>query len=170
MSIPPNWSTALATAAATESPSRTSPTIGSAWPPASSISLAAVYMVPGSLGWGSAVLATSAMFAPSAATRLAIDSPIPRLAPEMNMVFPVSVIARPYLPRLLRRTLPTRHNRALLPPCSKTAESVDVTGDSDPPQPLCLRTSFARIQRFASQPRHNQLRVKTLQNERLRSR
>ena len=35
-------SNALATAAATESPSRTSPTIGSAWPPASSISLAAV--------------------------------------------------------------------------------------------------------------------------------
>ena len=42
MSIPPNCSTALATAAATESPSRTSPTIGRAWPPASSISLAAV--------------------------------------------------------------------------------------------------------------------------------
>ena len=42
MSIPPNCSTALATAAATESPSRTSPTIGSAWPPTSSISLAAV--------------------------------------------------------------------------------------------------------------------------------
>ena len=42
MSMPPNCSTALATAAATESPSRMSPTIGSAWPPASSISLAAV--------------------------------------------------------------------------------------------------------------------------------
>ena len=65
-----------------------SPTIGSACPPASSISLAAVYTVPGSLGCGSAVLATSAMLAPSAAARLAIASPMPRLAPEMNMVFP----------------------------------------------------------------------------------
>ena len=42
MSMPPNCSTALATAAATESPSRTSPTIGRACPPASSISAAAV--------------------------------------------------------------------------------------------------------------------------------
>ena len=42
MSMPPNCSTALATAAATESPSRMSPTIGSACPPASSSSLAAV--------------------------------------------------------------------------------------------------------------------------------
>jgi hypothetical protein len=42
MSIPPNASTALATASVTESPSRMSPTIGRALPPASSISLAAV--------------------------------------------------------------------------------------------------------------------------------
>src|SRR6201998_2789767 len=49
------------------------------------------------LGMGSAVLATSAMFAPSAATRLAIDSPIPRLAPEINRGFPLSVIAQSYL-------------------------------------------------------------------------
>ncbi len=42
MSIPPNASTADATAANTPSESRTSPTIGSACPPASSISLAAV--------------------------------------------------------------------------------------------------------------------------------
>src|SRR5690349_4447348 len=47
-------------------------------------------MVPGSFGCGSAVLATSAMLAPSEATRLAIASPIPRLAPEMNIVFPAS--------------------------------------------------------------------------------
>ena len=44
--------------------------------------------MPSSLGWGSAVLATRATLAPSAATRLAIASPMPRLAPEMNMVFP----------------------------------------------------------------------------------
>ena len=42
MSMPPNCSTALRHGDSTESPSRTSPTIGSAWPPASSISLAAV--------------------------------------------------------------------------------------------------------------------------------
>ena len=72
-----------------------SPTIGSACPPTSSISLAAVYTVPGSLGWGSAVLATRAMLAPSAAARLAIARPMPRLAPEMNMVFPESDMASP---------------------------------------------------------------------------
>src|SRR6202012_3329614 len=35
MSMPPNCSTALATADSTDSGSRTSPTMGSAWPPAS---------------------------------------------------------------------------------------------------------------------------------------
>ena len=50
MSMPPNCSTVLATASATESPSRMSPTIGSACPPASSSSLAAVYTVPSQLG------------------------------------------------------------------------------------------------------------------------
>ena len=65
MSMPPNCSTVLATADATESGSRMSPTIGSAWPPASSSSLAAVNTVPGSFGCGSAVLAISAMLAPS---------------------------------------------------------------------------------------------------------
>ena len=95
MSMPPNCSTALATASATESPSRMSPTIGSACPPASSISLAAVYTVPASLGCGSAVLAISAMLAPSAAARLAIASPMPRLAPEMNMVLPESDMGSP---------------------------------------------------------------------------
>ena len=42
--------------------------------------------VPGNLGCGSAVLATSATLAPSRAARRAMASPIPRLAPEMNMV------------------------------------------------------------------------------------
>src|SRR5712671_6382942 len=88
ISMPPNCSTVCATADATDSSSRMSPTIGSACPPASSSSLAAVYTVPGSLGCGSAVLAISAMLAPSAAARLAIANPMPRLAPEMNMVFP----------------------------------------------------------------------------------
>ena len=95
MSMPPNFSTALATASATESPSRMSPTIGRACPPASSISSAAVYTVPASLGCGSAVLAISAMLAPSAAAFLAIARPIPRLAPEMNMVLPSSDMEPP---------------------------------------------------------------------------
>jgi hypothetical protein len=33
------------------------------------------------------------MLAPSAAARLAIANPMPRLAPEMNMVFPESDMA-----------------------------------------------------------------------------
>src|SRR3954453_12511648 len=93
MSMPPNCSTVCATAAATDPSSRMSPTIGSACPPASSSSFAAVYTVPGSFGCGSAVLAISAMLAPSAAARLAISNPMPRLAPEMNMVFPESDMA-----------------------------------------------------------------------------
>src|SRR5512135_948724 len=48
-------------------------------------------MVPGSLGWGSAVLAAIAMFAPSAAARTAMARPIPRDAPVMNTVLPASV-------------------------------------------------------------------------------
>jgi hypothetical protein len=95
MSMPPNCSTVLATAEATESPSRMSPTIGNACPPASSISLAAVYTVPSSLGCGSAVLAISAILAPSAAAFLAMARPMPRLAPEMNMVLPASVMGPP---------------------------------------------------------------------------
>ncbi|CNL14761.1 Uncharacterised protein [Mycobacterium tuberculosis] len=95
ISMPPNCSTVVATADATASGSRISPTIGSAWPPASSSSLAAVNTVPGSFGCGSAVLAIKAMLAPSRAARLAIARPIPRLAPEMNMVLPLSDMASP---------------------------------------------------------------------------
>src|ERR1700757_4617476 len=45
-------------------------------------------MVPGSFGWGSAVLAATAMLAPSRAARSAIARPMPRLAPVMKRVFP----------------------------------------------------------------------------------
>ena len=88
MSTPPNFSAVWATASATWASSRTSPTIGSAWPPASSISSAAVNTVPGSFGWGSAVFAISATFAPSCAIRFAIARPIPRLPPDMTTVRP----------------------------------------------------------------------------------
>ena len=60
----------------------------SALPPACSISFAAVKIVPGSLGCGSAVFATIATFAPSRAARSPIARPMPRLAPVMNSVFP----------------------------------------------------------------------------------
>ena len=106
MSMPPNCSTVCATADATDCSSRMSPTIGRACPPASSSSLAAVYTVPGSLGCGSAVFAISAMLAPSAAARVAIANPMPRLAPEMNMVFPdredadVCAMGLPYAARM----------------------------------------------------------------------
>src|SRR6185503_11906510 len=47
-------------------------------------------MVPFSFGCGSAVLAAIAILAPSRAARTAIASPMPRLAPEMNSVLPLS--------------------------------------------------------------------------------
>jgi hypothetical protein len=49
-------------------------------------SLAAVYMVPGNFGCGSAVLAAITTLAPSLATFKATAFPIPRLAPVMNTV------------------------------------------------------------------------------------
>src|SRR5258708_13579815 len=53
-------------------------------------------MVPLSFGCGSAVFAAIATLAPSRAARSAIASPIPRLAPDMNSVLPLSdVIGRP---------------------------------------------------------------------------
>src|SRR5580704_8249195 len=91
-SIPPNRSTANATAPCTWASSRMSPTTGSALPPAASICSAAVYTVPSSFGCGSAVLAISATLAPSRAARSAIARPMPRLPPEMNNVLPASVI------------------------------------------------------------------------------
>jgi len=79
--MPPKRSTAAATAAATAFSSRMSVGTGSAWPPAATISSAALYSVPGSLGLGSVVLARMTMLAPSAAARLAMARPMPRLAP-----------------------------------------------------------------------------------------
>src|SRR5580693_4574972 len=92
-SIPPNRSTANATAPCTWASSRMSPTTGSAWPPAASICAAAVYTVPSSFGCGSAVLAISATLAPSRAARSAIARPMPRLPPEINSVLPARLIA-----------------------------------------------------------------------------
>src|SRR6266851_5540247 len=65
-----------------------STTSGSAFPPAASISAAAVWIVPGSLGCGESVLAAMTTLAPSRAARNAIARPMPRLAPEMNNVLP----------------------------------------------------------------------------------
>src|SRR3954454_20907241 len=74
----------------TASSSRTSATRGGAWPPAFSISLAAVELVPSSFGRGVSVLAAMAMLAPSRAARSAIASPMPRDAPVMNSILPLS--------------------------------------------------------------------------------
>ena len=61
-------------------------------------------MVPGSLGCGASVLAAITMLAPSRAARNAIAKPMPRLAPETNMVLPASVgMPVHYIARLLRR-------------------------------------------------------------------
>src|SRR5579863_10175393 len=48
-------------------------------------------MVPGSLGCGSVVFPVTTIWAPSRAARSAMASPIPRLQPVMNNVFPASV-------------------------------------------------------------------------------
>src|SRR5436190_11351579 len=95
MSMPPKRSAARSTAAKTCASSRMSPTMGSAWPPASSIAAAAVWIVPSSLGCGSAVLAISATLAPSRAARSAMASPMPRLAPEMKSVLSASGLSMP---------------------------------------------------------------------------
>ncbi len=88
-SRPPKCATASATALATRASSRTSTTSGRALPPAASTSAAAVWMVPGSFGWGSAVFAAMTTLAPSAAARRAMALPMPRLAPVMNRVLPL---------------------------------------------------------------------------------
>ena len=49
-------------------------------------------MVPGSLGWGSVVLAAITTLAPSAPHRIAIASPMPRLPPVMKIVFPFKML------------------------------------------------------------------------------
>ena len=95
-SIPPKRSAVWAAAASTASASRMSPTIGSASPPAASISSAAVKTVPGSFGCGSAVFAISATLAPSRAALIAIARPIPRLPPDMNMTRPSRLMGAIY--------------------------------------------------------------------------
>ncbi len=92
MSIASKRSMVCTTAVEMLTSSRTSPTIGSARPPASSICLAAVKTVPSSLGCGWSVLAISATLAPSRAARRAIASPMPRLPPEMNSVLSASSV------------------------------------------------------------------------------
>ena len=88
MSMPPNFAAVSSIAALTAASSRTSTASGSALPPAFSISAAAVWMVPSSLGCGSTVLAAMAILAPSAAALSAIASPMPREPPVMKSVLP----------------------------------------------------------------------------------
>ena len=66
---------------------------GSAMPPAASISLAAVKIVPGSVGCGSAVFAARTTFAPSSARRLAIAKPMPREPPVTKATLFASILA-----------------------------------------------------------------------------
>ena len=55
-------------------------------------SFAAVQIVPGSLGWGSAVFAAITILAPSWAALRAIALPIPLLAPVINIVRPARAL------------------------------------------------------------------------------
>ena len=88
--MPPKRATVSSTAFTIWVSSRMSHCTGSALPPAASISSAALKIVPGSFGCGSAVFAAIATLAPSRAARSAIASPMPRLPPVMNSVFPLS--------------------------------------------------------------------------------
>jgi hypothetical protein len=90
ISMPPNSVAVFSIAAAICSSSRISHWIGRATPPAASISFAAVKMVPGSFGFGSAVFAAIATDAPSAAARRAIARPIPREPPVMKILLPLT--------------------------------------------------------------------------------
>jgi hypothetical protein len=95
MSMPPKVATVFSIALLTCASSRTSTTSGSARPPALAISSAAVKMVPESFGCGLSVLAAMAMLAPSRAAASAIASPMPRDAPVMNNVRPLSIMRHP---------------------------------------------------------------------------
>lgn len=92
MSMPPNVSAVRSIAALTMASSRTSTASASARPPAASISAAALWMVPGNFACAVSVLAAIATLAPSRAARSAMASPMPRDAPVMNSVLPLSDI------------------------------------------------------------------------------
>ena len=53
-----------------------------------------MYIVPGNLGWGSAVLAAITILAPSWAAFKAIHLPMPRLAPVIKSVQPASLLKK----------------------------------------------------------------------------
>src|SRR5690606_26674892 len=94
MSMPPKASTVAATAARTWSSSRMSHFSARPRPPAASTASAALWMVPGSFGLGTADLAAMATLAPSRAARRAMARPMPREAPVMNRVLPARLVMR----------------------------------------------------------------------------
>ena len=91
ISSPPNVFAVSAKACTMAASSRTSSWIGSALPPAASISAATLWIVPASFGCGSAVLAATTTLAPSLAARSAISRPMPRDAPVISSVLALSV-------------------------------------------------------------------------------
>src|SRR5687767_1041009 len=127
MSMPPKQLTAASTACSTCDSTRTSSATASACPPASSTSCAAVKMVPGSFGCGSVVLPQTTTLAPSAAARIAMAWPIPRVAPVMKSVRPRRLIAHTL------HAVPTFHGSRVPALCSKpwnsgTVERWNYTG------------------------------------------
>ncbi|KAG0906055.1 hypothetical protein G6F31_021860 [Rhizopus arrhizus] len=58
------------------------------WPPAAVTASAALWMVPGSFGFGTDDLAAMATLAPSRAARNAMARPMPREPPVMKSVLP----------------------------------------------------------------------------------
>ncbi len=84
----PKRSTAACTIASTRSPSRTSTAKGSARRPSASTSLAVEWMVPGSAGSSSTLLAATKTSQPSLASPSASARPTPRLAPVITAARP----------------------------------------------------------------------------------
>src|SRR5512142_967809 len=110
-------------------------------------------MVPLSFGCGSVVFAAIATLAPSRAARSAIARPMPRLAPEMNSVLPLSDV----IPILPLWSTPA----AVACAAFEAYSHINRNGEVILPAllPARLRAAGSRIGRTESSLRHHRNRV-----------
>ena len=104
-SMPPSWSTAVATAVSTDASLVTSHVTGTATPPSDVMASATEWMVPGNFPSVTDRAAT-ATDAPARARATAMARPMPRLAPATKATLPSSVGASVSGPLRLRARLP----------------------------------------------------------------
>ena len=143
---------------------------GSAWPPAASISAAALNRsCRAASGSSRSVFAAITMFAPSRAARLAIARPMPRDAPVMKRVLPLQVHRRCVAPscrsaahrrrpddmrgRALRRRCdtPARRGESRRSPCNRRRGSMSIGTCETSLRPAAQR-AIAMSCRRASRP------------------